>query len=191
MDGQRAVGIDLALGAAVEPADAPAAPRMVVAVLAARRRVQVQAHAETLGPRPLDPAEQVPPRRARHIWVAVVRLNGPVRETEAYVVEAGGSDRRKGLAADKRRVVLLQHLCGALRPKRQAEGVLVDDRRYLWCRRSRVEEGGGDEGFCAEPAAKVHTADGDAAVVPGLVKRWHGGICADGVGVGSVESHDR
>ncbi len=125
VDVERALPVERAVGA-VQPAERAQPAAVVPPVLASGQAVQVEVHAQPVLAAPLDRAQQVPPRRAEEIRVAVVRLDRPVREGDAHVVEPGVADLPKRVLGHEGRVVLFENALAA-RAEVLTEGVLVDD----------------------------------------------------------------
>ena len=171
---ERALGVRDAHDA-VEEVDRAQLRRVVVPVLAAGHRVQVEVDSEAVLARPGDRLEEVRPTYVREEGLVRVDLDQPVRDRDPNPVEPGGSDLGKILLGlrpfrvsvlerrltsgrtHNERLVVLRDDGGHVAAEDLAEMPLVDrvvrevravDGRVEW-----LEERGRDERLNREPAA--------------------------------------
>lgn len=155
-------------------------------VLTAGHGVEVEVHAQSVLSAVFDGAEEVAPADLGHVRVPVVGRDGPVRERDADVVQAGVLDVDEALLVDESGIVGFKDP-RSRRAQLGRQRVLVHDVG----RRGIVEHGRGDEGFQREPAADVDSPDGHFAILPFLVQGGNIVIGLFGVVPFRVETHDR
>jgi hypothetical protein len=93
---------------AVQPADRAELAGVVPAVLRAGDGVQVDIDADAVLACPGDRLKEVRPARVREERLALPDLDRPVRQRDAYKVQAGAGDLRKVLLGDEGLVVVLE-----------------------------------------------------------------------------------
>ena len=186
VDLERALRIERPVRA-VHPAHRPQSPAVVPPVLAPRRPVQVQVHAQPVSSRPLDRPQQISPRDLRHVRVVREGRHGPVSERDAHVVQPGRGDVGEGRLRDEFRVVALEHLGRRGRAQVLGERVLVHDAQVAAV---ALEQRRRDERLDVQPAADVDAPDRLRPVLPLLVEVGHPVVGPRVVVPGRVQTHD-